>query len=71
MLWYHDHAMGINRLNIYAGMFGLFLCAMRRRRAESSQRHIRNSAGDLRPACCGGTVSWIIRFGRSRAAVGS
>ncbi|WP_240669015.1 multicopper oxidase [Dyella sp. M7H15-1] len=21
-LWYHDHAMGINRLNIYAGMFG-------------------------------------------------
>ncbi len=25
MLWYHDHAMGINRLNSYAGMFGLFL----------------------------------------------
>jgi len=25
ILWYHDHAMGINRLNIYAGMFGLFL----------------------------------------------
>lgn len=24
-LWYHDHAMGINRLNIYAGMFGLYL----------------------------------------------
>ena len=24
-LWYHDHAMGINQLNIYAGMFGLFL----------------------------------------------
>ncbi len=23
LLWYHDHAMGINRLNIYAGMFGL------------------------------------------------
>jgi spore coat protein A, manganese oxidase len=21
-LWYHDHAMGINRLNMYAGMFG-------------------------------------------------
>lgn len=20
-LWYHDHAMGINRLNIYAGLF--------------------------------------------------
>ena len=25
ILWYHDHTMGINRLNIYAGMFGLFL----------------------------------------------
>jgi len=24
-LWYHDHTMGINRLNIYAGMFGLFI----------------------------------------------
>jgi spore coat protein A len=24
-LWYHDHAMGIERLNHYAGMFGLFL----------------------------------------------
>jgi spore coat protein A len=24
-LWYHDHAMGINRLNIYAGLFGLFI----------------------------------------------
>jgi spore coat protein A len=24
MLWYHDHAMGINRLNIYAGLFGAF-----------------------------------------------
>ncbi len=25
MLWYHDHAMGINRLNIYAGLVGLYL----------------------------------------------
>jgi spore coat protein A len=25
LLWYHDHAMGINRLNIYAGLFGLFI----------------------------------------------
>ncbi len=22
MLWYHDHAMGLNRLNMYAGLFG-------------------------------------------------
>jgi spore coat protein A, manganese oxidase len=25
MLWYHDHAIGINRLNVYAGLFGTFL----------------------------------------------
>jgi spore coat protein A len=25
LLWYHDHAMGINRLNIYAGMLGLYI----------------------------------------------
>jgi spore coat protein A len=24
-LWYHDHAMGLNRLNTYAGMFGMLL----------------------------------------------
>jgi spore coat protein A len=24
-LWYHDHAMGINRLNIYAGLSALFI----------------------------------------------
>jgi|HubBroStandDraft_5_1064220.scaffolds.fasta_scaffold05812_1 spore coat protein A len=24
-LWYHDHAMGINRLNVYAGMAGMYL----------------------------------------------
>ena len=24
-LWYHDHAMGINRLNIYAGLTGMFI----------------------------------------------
>jgi spore coat protein A, manganese oxidase len=24
-LWYHDHAMGITRLNVYAGMAGLYL----------------------------------------------
>ena len=25
LLWYHDHAMGINRLNVYAGLFGLYV----------------------------------------------
>src|ERR1700730_14501561 len=25
LLWYHDHTMGINRLNIYAGLFGMYI----------------------------------------------
>ncbi len=25
MLWYHDHTLGINRLNVVAGLFGVFL----------------------------------------------
>jgi spore coat protein A, manganese oxidase len=25
MLWYHDHAMGINRLNIFAGLLGAYI----------------------------------------------
>ena len=25
MLWYHDHAMGINRLNIFAGLAGVYI----------------------------------------------
>jgi spore coat protein A len=25
MFWYHDHALGINRLNIFAGLFGAYL----------------------------------------------
>lgn len=25
LLWYHDHSMGINRLNIYAGLVGLWV----------------------------------------------
>jgi len=24
MLWYHDHALGINRLNVYAGLLGVY-----------------------------------------------
>src|SRR5579885_1225370 len=24
-LWYHDHALGITRLNVYAGLFGMFI----------------------------------------------
>ena len=31
MLWYHDHAMGITRLNIFAGMLGTFFIRAVRR----------------------------------------
>jgi len=27
-LWYHDHAMGITRLNVYAGLAGYISCAI-------------------------------------------
>lgn len=33
LLWYHDHAMGINRLNIYAGLLGL--CIVRDKAEDS------------------------------------
>ena len=33
MLWYHDHALGITRLNVYAGLFGAYII---RDRAESA-----------------------------------
>ena len=49
-LWYHDHAMGITRLNIYAGLFGMLII---RDKVEDlvplALRQIRNSAHPLRP----------------------
>ncbi len=58
LLWYHDHAMGINRLNIYAGLFGLYVIRdAREQRARLPVRQIRDSAGAFRP--------------RSRAPTGS
>jgi spore coat protein A len=32
MLWYHDHALGINRLNVYAGLFWNILHSRQRGR---------------------------------------
>ena len=46
-LWYHDHALGITRLNVFAGLAGLLPdsrcgggCA------QSAQRRLRDSAAD-------------------------
>jgi spore coat protein A, manganese oxidase len=43
LLWYHDHAMGINRLNIYAGMFGLHVI----RDAAEEALHLPNGAHEI------------------------
>jgi spore coat protein A, manganese oxidase len=36
MLWYHDHAMGTSRLNLYAGLMGVYLL----RDARETQLHL-------------------------------
>ena len=44
-LWYHDHAMGINRINIYAGMAGMYIIEDAEEDAiKSARRRLRNSA---------------------------
>ena len=41
MLWYHDHALGITRLNVYAGLFGAyFIRDEAEQRAQSAERKI-------------------------------
>ena len=48
MLWYHDHALGINRLNIFAGLLGVFFVRDEFEDALNlASRQIRDSAGDL------------------------
>ncbi len=51
LLWYHDHAMGINRLNIYAGLLGLHVIRDQARAAiEFARRQIRDPARAIRSA---------------------
>jgi len=33
MLWYHDHALGITRLNVYAGLAGIYIIRSKEERA--------------------------------------
>jgi spore coat protein A len=42
-LWYHDHAMGINRLNIYAGLVGMVLV----RDANEDALHLPNGDHEI------------------------
>jgi spore coat protein A len=42
-LWYHDHAMGINRLNIYAGLVGVMLI----RDDEEDALHLPNGSYEI------------------------
>jgi spore coat protein A len=39
-LWYHDHALGITRLNVYAGLSGLYLLR------DERERNLQLPAGD-------------------------
>ena len=36
MLWYHDHAMGINRLNVFAGLAGAYILRDGNGKSESA-----------------------------------
>ncbi len=42
MLWYHDHAMGINRLNIFAGLVGAYFIR------DSVEDALRLPSGNMR-----------------------
>ena len=47
-LWYHDHTMGINRLNIYAGLFGFYLI----RDAHEDSLNLPNGRYEIPLAIC-------------------
>ena len=50
-LWYHDHSMGINRLNIYAGLIGVFIVRDDvEDRLGPRGRRLRHPARAVRPA---------------------
>ncbi len=51
LLFYHDHTMGINRLNIYAGLQGLFLIRDRSKTPSISPK------GSTKFRCCSTTAS--------------
>ena len=68
-LWYHDHAMGLNRLNVYAGLFGMMLVRDKvRGRTEPAHRQVRSPAHPLRPRTSQPMASSLLsRLRRPRA----
>ncbi len=67
-LWYHDHAMGINRLNVYAGLFGAaFDSRQLRGQSQLAQRRLRSAAGDVRSPAHARCASCTIRSPETRA----
>ena len=51
-LWYHDHAMGINRLNIYAGLLsGIFIVRDAVEDRWPARRRVRHPAASSATAC--------------------
>ncbi len=51
LLWYHDHAMGINRLNILAGILGLYIVRDPLERASTSRPAISKFRSSCWTAC--------------------
>ena len=49
MLWYHDHAMAITRLNIFAGLFRLYICEMILKMRWRCPREYETSPYPVRP----------------------
>ena len=61
-LWYHDHALGITRLNVYAGLAGFYVLKTKTASTLCS-----------RASCQAATMTseWQSRIARSRAMVNS
>ncbi len=72
LLFYHDHSMGINRLNIYAGMQGLFIVRDPLEAGlQSARRQVRDPAADLRSPAAHRRSACLSGVPESRATVGA
>ncbi len=72
MLWYHDHAMGIERLNLYAGSSVSSSCATIVEDAlDLPSGALRDPARALRPPLRRGRAAPLPDLGRPRVAVGA
>jgi hypothetical protein len=52
MVWYHDHALGNTRTNVYAGLAGLYFIATTRTRVRPAIRLVCPPAPTRSRSCC-------------------